>query len=495
MRVLPHKGRVDGRGGGVGAVAVPFQPDQVGQVAKAGRILLNIPAAGIPGDRIGQVLALAADDIGARLHRFAKARIVCILEVVVAGGIKGRVVGADGAGRVQVERGVLLDEVEGVGIGRGKLHRRLADGILPLHLAGVEVGVKQHLPIHGMGRQIAFADAAGGGVQRAVGVLRVRLQADGVAHAQRVGVVRHIVDRLLLGVQRHGVHPDRDGRSRHRHPQPLGAVGFADQGDEDIVNVAAAVHRAVEGFAAIGRFQVAGVHPPGRAVGLGFGGGGKAVLQPELHPGPDHGLQGFELHIRAERVVVQDIPAVDGVVIGDFGRAFGRAGDAVDDLVEGVPEVVGVIGRVVGVVVPHAGRRAAGRLVHRIVLRALACGILHIRRAAGMVILPGSVDRIHLGHAGGGVGVLRVPVGGRVQHKVGHGRHAGALLACHKPDGIHPGGLPFGGVRVIMVGDCLLEVAGRDKRQEAVAAVGVGIVAGADRRVGDALPPTAAAGG
>ena len=347
----------------------------------------------------------------------------------------------------------------------------------------------------GVGGQVLAADAAGGGVgvEGAVRVEHAILQADGVAQTQRVGVVGDVVNGRAVLIQRDGIDPDGNGRGRHCHPQRLHAAGVLIDGDQDIVDVAAAVHRAVKGFAAVGSLEMPGIRIAHPAAGLGLRGGHKTVLQFKRDARPQNGLDGIHLHILADGVVVQDVTAVDRVSALHLGGAFGGAGDAVDNAAEGVPQRVG-IGRgkvTVGIIEAGGVVRLRGH-VHGIILRPAGGGVLHLRRGVQPVLLPGGVDGVHLRHAGGGVDTGAAPVGGGVQHQVGHGGHAGILLVGHKADGKDTGALPRLGVGVIVRGDGVFEVGRRYQRQKPVAAVGVVVVAGADGRVFDAQPPVAA---
>ena len=346
-----------------------------------------------------------------------------------------------------------------------------------------------------MGGEVFGADAAlrRVGVEGAVGAQHAVLQPDGVQHAQRVGVVGRVVGGDAVHIQCDRVDADRDGRRGHGDLQRLAAAGVGADRYENVVDVAAAVDRAVKRFAAAGRGKVAGIGLQRAAARLRHGGRDKVRFQVKLYARPQDALDPLHLHIIADGVGVGQVPAVHGVVALDLGGPLGRVGDGADDLLESVPEIVGVIGRVVGVGVVEAGRGIRRRGdVDGIILHPAGARVLDGGRRAGAVLLPGRVDGVDGGDRGRRKLVLAVPVGAGFQNQVGHRAHALVLVGGHETDGIGPG--RAAAVRVIVGADPVFHVGGRDERHKAVAAVRRVVVAAADGGVGQAVPPFAARG-
>ena len=344
--------------------------------------------------------------------------------------------------------------------------------------------------------QIFTADATGGriGIEGAIRIGDPRFQSNGIADTQWVGVVGDIVDRVAVHIQRDRVDPDGNGRGRHRHPQCLVAVGILIDGDQNVIHISAAIHRAVKGFAAAVGGKVSGIGISYSAVRLGFRRGDIACLQIKTDICPKDGLDRIHLHVLTDGVHIQDVTAVDRVIVFHLGGALGGTGDAVDDTAESIPEGVGIIRRKIGIrVIERGGVIRVRRHVHRILLVA-GLGILHGWRTAGKIFLPGGIDRVHRRHISGGKVIGIVPVAARFQNQVGHCPHPLVLLRRLEADGKYPGTLSRLRIRIVMGRHSFFEIGRRDQRQEAVSAVGGIVIPRADGGIFNTRPPFAAGG-
>ena len=123
--------------GSLRQVARPFRADQIRQIAKPRGIGHDIPSAAVAGHIILKVGTPPPDDIDAGGDSIPRACIVIVLKIVIPVRVKLGLIRPDGTGRVEIQRCVFLDKIEGIGGGGIEFHRGVTHRFPVFLVAGI----------------------------------------------------------------------------------------------------------------------------------------------------------------------------------------------------------------------------------------------------------------------------------------------------------------------------------------------------------------------
>ena len=325
LRIPFERGIIAGGGCARGILLLVF--DKIRQISQAGRA--------------GCKIELSAFRFGVAVHQLRRPlhhiRLQAVSVIIADFKIVGRlaVIGTDRPGEafIQVQRCVLLHEVEGVGRRGSEFHRGVSHRAAVLIVSAVEIAVEIHLfPVRA---QIFLQIVL---VHPFQGIpVDFLLQAHLIEDPERIGPVAGIAEHRPVGIQRHRVDPHGDGSRRDPHGQRLHPVPGRGDRDQNAAHVLGPVYRAVE--------------LPFEHIGSGISLCACSFRREHLSAVEDRGNV-VHFHVFPDGVRIGDIAVLQRIVSVHPGRDLRAAGDdGSGDIVEDVGHVLRVLRGIIAVVV------------------------------------------------------------------------------------------------------------------------------------------------